>query len=74
MNLTKTQLDSAKNLECEKCHNKTFKNTFVIKTISGLLMPDGKETLIPIAVFSCDACGHINKKFTDDLGLDNKEA
>lgn len=73
MNLTQTQLNSAKNLKCEKCESLIFKNVFVIKTISALLMPDGKETLIPVPVFACNDCGHVNQNFAEDLKIDKNE-
>lgn len=69
MNLTKTQVDSAKNIECEKCNNLLMVQTFLIKKISGLLMPDGKDTLIPVPVFACLKCNHVNEMFASELGL-----
>ena len=73
MNLTQTQLDAAKNIACEKCNCEVMKNVFVIKSISGLLMQDGKETLIPVPVFACNSCNHINERFAKELKLDKKE-
>ena len=31
--------------------------------MSALLSPHGKETMIPMQVFACAKCGHINKGF-----------
>ena len=72
MNLSQTQLDAAKNITCEKCGSQIMKNVFVIKSISALLMQDGKETLIPVPVFACNSCDHINEKFAKDLKLESK--
>tara|TARA_R100001377_G_C3154971_1_gene97661 strand:+ start:77 stop:316 length:240 start_codon:yes stop_codon:yes gene_type:complete len=53
----------AKDMLCEKCENNSFKNTTLIKTISELLSPSGKEMIIPIPVYACEKCEHVNEQF-----------
>ena len=48
---------------CEACENDTFIPSFKIRKLSALLSPHGKETMIPMQVFACAKCGHINKEF-----------
>ena len=48
---------------CEKCGNDTFVQVYQMRKLSALLSPTGQETMIPIQVFSCSKCGHINKGF-----------
>ena len=48
---------------CEKCENETFNHVFKIRKLSALLSPHGKETMIPMQVFACVKCGHINDAF-----------
>ena len=48
---------------CEACGNKTFNQVFKIRKLSALLSPTGQEAMIPIQVFACAKCGHINKGF-----------
>ena len=48
---------------CEKCKNDTFIPAFKMRKMSALLSPHGKETMIPMQVFACAKCGHINKAF-----------
>lgn len=69
MSLTKAQLDSAKNVACEKCGSHFLKQAFVIKHISGLMMEDGRDTFVPVPVFTCNSCGHLNEVFAKELGL-----
>ena len=73
MNLTQTQLEAAVNIACEKCGCEVMKNVFVVKSISALLMHDGKEALIPVPVFACNDCSHINNKFSAELKIAKKE-
>ena len=48
---------------CEKCENDTFQQVYKMRKLSALLSPAGKESMIPIQVFACAKCGHINKGF-----------
>ena len=48
---------------CEKYGNDTFVQVFQMRKLSALLSPTGQETMIPIQVFACAKCGHINKGF-----------
>ena len=49
--------------ENKKCKNDTFIPAFKMRKMSALLSPHGKETMIPMQVFACAKCGHINKEF-----------
>jgi len=50
-------------LVCESCGNDTFTQVFKIRELSALLSPAGKKSMIPIQMFACHKCGHINKEF-----------
>ena len=49
--------------KCEHCENETFVQVYQMRKLSALLSPTGKEAMIPIQVFACAKCGHINKGF-----------
>ena len=34
-----------------------------------LVAPGGQETIIPMQVFACEKCGHVNKEFADVEGM-----
>mgnify|MGYP001035846874 CR=1 FL=1 len=65
-------LTLAKDLLCENCENNNFKQTMIIKKMSALTSPSGKEMVIPISVFACEKCEHVNEEFlkmeTGDIG------
>ena len=48
---------------CESCENDTFVQVYQMRKLSALLSPTGQPTMIPIQVFACAKCGHINKGF-----------
>ena len=60
-------LNNVDNIKCDECENETFIPAFVIKQVSALMSPNGRETLIPIQLFKCSKCGHINEKFLEGL-------
>ena len=48
---------------CEECGNETFNHVYKMRKLSALLSPVGEETMIPVQVFACTKCNHINKEF-----------
>tara|TARA_R110002096_G_scaffold337554_3_gene530887 strand:+ start:2461 stop:2709 length:249 start_codon:yes stop_codon:yes gene_type:complete len=50
-------------VSCEKCEGQVFVPAFLFKKISAVLSPNGKASMIPLNIFKCDACGHINQEF-----------
>lgn len=70
--LTPAQVENAKNLECEKCGSQLMKQVTVIKVVSGLLTGESRDTLIPVPLFACNSCSHVNKIFAEELKLGSK--
>lgn len=48
---------------CEKCENNAFVPLFYFRKASKILTGAPKDTLIPIQVFACSSCGHMNEDF-----------
>jgi len=48
---------------CEKCENDTFIQVYKMRKLSALLSPVGKPSMIPMPVFACSKCNHINSTF-----------
>ena len=59
----KVDLSQTTAISCESCGNDTFIQVYKMRKLSALLSPTGKPTMIPIQVFACHKCGHINKGF-----------
>jgi hypothetical protein len=57
-------LSQATTVICEypECGNATFTQTFIIKHVSAILSPVGKEGIVPVPVFTCNACGGVNTR------------
>jgi hypothetical protein len=56
-------LTHATDIVCENCGNLTFQEVLLMKKVSALVSPNGKEGIVPIPTFSCVACGYVNKMF-----------
>ena len=56
-------LSVAKDMCCEKCGNNTFKQTMMLRKMSAIVSPNGQETIIPVGVFACESCNHVNAEF-----------
>lgn len=56
-------LSNAQDITCENCGNYTFSEVLLMKKLSALISPTGKEAIVPIPTFACNACGYINKQF-----------
>ena len=52
---------------CEKCGNGLFIQSFFLKKISALVSQTGQESIVPVQVYSCGNCGHINRKLNPTL-------
>ena len=65
------QIDITKTsaIKCEACENQTFKQSLLLRKLSALVSPNGQETLVPVQVFACEKCGHVNTEFSDVGGI-----
>ena len=52
-----------KDIVCEQCECKFFRQVNAFKRISALVSPSGKEQIVPVPTFRCDECGFINEEF-----------
>jgi hypothetical protein len=61
---------------CEQCNNTTFSEAYMLRKVSKFLVATAsdKDQLIPIPVFQCAKCGHINNEFLPEaLKNDNNQ-
>ena len=56
-------LKNAEDVNCEECKSSYFSPVFTIKHLSALISPVGKELNIPLQLFRCADCGHVNDEF-----------
>ena len=60
------------NVLCDECGHNNFRSITRIKRISPLLSGKSKEEFIPIDLFICDKCGHLNKALNPFANLEEE--
>ena len=56
-------LSQADDVKCVECEHDVFNTRYKMRKLSALVSPSGQDAIIPMQVFSCDKCGHVNKEF-----------
>lgn len=56
-------LDKATDMKCSECNSEYFVVKYLLKHLTALISPSGQDTIIPIQVFSCANCGHVDQEF-----------
>ena len=64
--------EDLKDISCENCGCKYFRQVNAFKRISALQSPTGKEQIMPVPTFRCDECGFINEEFRPIEGQEDK--
>jgi uncharacterized Zn finger protein len=65
-------LDKTVEIVCDKCSGKVFQEGLMLRKASKFLTGTAQDALIPLPVFSCAACGHVNEEFLPEP-LKNKD-
>ena len=48
---------------CDECKNTTFTEAMMMRKVSRLLTGAPKDSYVPVPMFICSACGHLNEEF-----------
>ena len=64
MNPQEIEVDLSKSddIICDNCGNKTFIQVVEIKRLSPIVSPTGQEALVPVQMYACAKCLHVNVK------------
>jgi len=50
-------------IKCDECGNEHFHEVLYMRKLSAILSPTGQPAVIPIPVFACTQCNHVNDEF-----------
>ena len=56
-------LDKTTELKCDRCDNPAFIEGVLLRKSSRFLTGTSQDAIIPIPVFVCSKCGHVNEEF-----------
>ena len=60
LNLT---IDQTQSVQCEQCDHNVFEEGLIIRKASGILTGTGQTSYMPIPIFACQKCKHVNSEF-----------
>lgn len=60
---TSITLKDTTGVACDECSNTTFSEAMIMRKVSRLLTGAPKDSYVPVPVFLCSACGHLNDEF-----------
>lgn len=56
-------LDKTEEVVCEKCNGNVFTEGMLLRKASRFITGTSQDALIPLPVFACAKCGHVNQQF-----------
>jgi uncharacterized Zn finger protein len=56
-------LDKTTEMVCDKCGNSTFQQVVLLRKASRFVTGTAQDALIPIPLFACAKCNHVNESF-----------
>ena len=56
-------LDKTTGITCDKCDNNIFIEGMILRKASRFITGTAQDAMIPIPVFTCSKCGHVNEEF-----------
>lgn len=56
-------LDKTTPMVCEECQHQVFQEGVMLRKASKFLTGTAQDALVPIPVFTCTKCGHVNSEF-----------
>ena len=66
-------LDKTTGISCDNCKGEVFQEGVMLRKASRFLTGTAQDALVPIQVFSCAKCGHVNEEFLPLQLRSNKE-
>jgi uncharacterized Zn finger protein len=56
-------LEDTTEITCEKCGSNVFNQGVMLRSISRFITGTQQDGVMPIPVFACAKCGHVNEQF-----------
>ena len=56
-------LEDTTEITCDECGSATFHEAVTLRSISRFITGTAQDGMMPIPIFACDRCGHVNEQF-----------
>lgn len=60
-------LQDTAEIKCDKCEHTVFNQSFFLRSVSRFITGGPQDSVIPMAVFACAKCGHVNDMFVPKI-------
>jgi DNA-directed RNA polymerase subunit N (RpoN/RPB10) len=73
----KKKITHVPTVRCDSCGHFVFKPGTLFKRFSAADSPTGEDMLVPVEVYECGSCGHVNKEFMPSfltMDIEKKDA
>lgn len=60
-------LEKTTGMKCDKCENEIFNSSFLLRKVSRFVTGTNNDAIVPIPVFSCNNCNHVNEEFIPQM-------
>ena len=64
----KIDISKTEPITCNECGNDMFMTAMKFRKISKLMTGAKADSILPIEVYMCTSCGHVNKEFDFNVG------
>jgi len=59
----RVDLRTCPTIKCEKCNSIYFREVIYLKSVSAIMTGSSEDTTVPLPIYKCDECGHVNSGF-----------
>lgn len=56
----RVDMSSTAPVTCDECEGDVFAERFLLRRVSPIASPNGRPAVVPVPVFACAACGHVD--------------
>ena len=57
------KIEDTTEIACDNCGGVTFETVMYFRRVSALVSPTAQEAVVPLQMYACKRCHHVNKEF-----------
>ena len=57
------KMEDTTEIACDNCGGVTFEAVMYFRRVSALVSPTAQEAVVPLNLYACKRCHHVNKEF-----------
>lgn len=65
----KNLINDVPTIRCDECGHHVFSDGIVLKRFSPITSPTGEDMVVPVQVYSCMKCHHVNREWLPSYAI-----